>query len=70
MPTASLHSNYYLALMTFSVLLQCLKRLAEYINEQNQSIFVPRGLMITNPMDRGLRVVSFKVYACTCTYIK
>ena len=48
--------------MTFSVLLQCLKRLAEYINEQNQSVFVPRGLMITNPMDRGLRVVSFNLH--------
>ena len=46
----------------FSVLLQCLKRLAEYINEQNQSVFVPRGLMITNPMDRGLRVVSFNLH--------
>lgn len=61
-------SNYsilqYLALkMTFSALLQCLKRLAEYINEQNQSVFVPRGLMVTNPMDRGLRVVSFKLRA-------
>ena len=39
--------------------LQCLKRLAEYVNEQNQSVFVPRGLMIVNPMERGLRVVSF-----------
>ena len=45
--------------MYVSVYLQCLKSLAEYINEQNQSVFVPRGLMITNPMDRGLRVVSF-----------
>ncbi|PFX28411.1 golgin subfamily A member 7-like [Stylophora pistillata] len=40
---------------------KCLKRLAEYINEQNQSVFVPRGLMITNPMDRGLRVIEIVV---------
>ena len=43
----------------FFLPLQCLKRLAEYVNEQNQSVFVPRGLMIVNPMERGLRVVSF-----------
>ena len=43
----------------FFLSLQCLKRLAEYVNEQNQSVFVPRGLMIVNPMERGLRVVSF-----------
>lgn len=40
---------------------KCLKRLAEYINEQNQNVFVPRGLMITNPMDRGLRVIEIVI---------
>lgn len=40
---------------------KCLKRLADYINEQNQSVFIPRGLMITNPMDRGLRVIEIVV---------
>ncbi|EDO32344.1 predicted protein, partial [Nematostella vectensis] len=39
-----------------------LKRLTEYITEQNQTVFVPRGLMITHPMERGLRVVSFTPY--------
>ncbi|KAK3727041.1 hypothetical protein QZH41_012566 [Actinostola sp. cb2023] len=36
-----------------------LKRLSDYVTEQNQNVFVPRGLMITHPMERGLRVVSF-----------
>jgi len=49
------------------VLFQCLKRLAEYINEQNQNVFIPRGLMITNPMDRGLRVVSF--FSCSLFFV-
>lgn len=40
---------------------KCLKRLAEYINEQNQNVFIPRGLMITNPMDRGLRVIEIVI---------
>ena len=38
-----------------------MKKLAAYINEQNESVYVPRGLMIVNPMERGLRVVSFSV---------
>lgn len=38
---------------------QCLKRLENYIVEQNQNVFVPRGLMMTNPTERGFRVVSF-----------
>ncbi|CAH3175419.1 unnamed protein product [Porites lobata] len=46
---------------------KCLKRLAEYVNEQNQSVFVPRGLMIVNPMERGLRVVSFHEFYSVST---
>lgn len=34
-----------------------LRRLNEYVNEQNTSVFVPRGLMLTNPVERGLRVI-------------
>lgn len=44
---------------------KCLKRLAEYVNEQNQCVFVPRGLMIVNPMERGLRVIEIVIVNST-----
>uniref|UniRef100_A0A667ZGM6 Golgin A7 family, member Ba n=1 Tax=Myripristis murdjan TaxID=586833 RepID=A0A667ZGM6_9TELE len=46
-----------------------LKKIAKYIQEQNEKIYAPRGLLITDPIERGMRVVSFEcawlcVYAC------
>jgi hypothetical protein len=35
--------------------------LTEYVNQQNANVYVPQGLMIINPMERGLRVVSFEI---------
>ncbi|XP_014670202.1 PREDICTED: golgin subfamily A member 7-like [Priapulus caudatus] len=36
---------------------KCLKSIARYIQEQNKSVYLPRGLMIVDPIERGLRVV-------------
>ncbi|KPP63643.1 golgin subfamily A member 7-like [Scleropages formosus] len=36
-----------------------LKKIAKYIQEQNDKIYAPRGLLLTDPIERGLRVVSF-----------
>lgn len=38
---------------------QCLKKVAKFIVEQNERVYVPRGLLIIDPVERGLRVVSF-----------
>lgn len=38
---------------------QVLKKIARYIKDQNEKIFAPRGLLLTDPIERGLRVVSF-----------
>ena len=35
-----------------------MKKITKYITEQNDRVWVPRGLYITNPIERGLRVVS------------
>jgi len=32
---------------------------AKFIVEQNERVYVPRGLLIIDPVERGLRVVSF-----------
>lgn len=39
---------------------QVLKKIAKYIQEQNDKIYAPRGLLLTDPIERGLRVVSFQ----------
>lgn len=35
-----------------------MKKIAKYIQEQNEKIYAPRGLLITDPIERGMRVVS------------
>lgn len=35
-----------------------MKKIAKYIHEQNEKIYAPRGLLITDPIERGMRVVS------------
>lgn len=37
---------------------QVLKKIAKYIQEQNEKIYAPRGLLLTDPIERGMRVVS------------
>ena len=39
--------------------LQCLRKVAKFVVEQNERVYAPRGLLITDPTERGLRVVSF-----------
>lgn len=38
---------------------QVLKKIAKFIQEQNEKIYAPQGLLLTDPIERGLRVVSF-----------
>lgn len=40
---------------------QVLKKVSKYIQEQNEKIYAPQGLLLTDPIERGLRVVSFSV---------
>lgn len=48
-----------------SICVQVLKKIARYINDQNEKIYAPRGLLLTDPIERGLRVVSL----CSFNYI-
>ncbi|TSM12550.1 Golgin subfamily A member 7 [Bagarius yarrelli] len=44
-----------------------LKKIAKYIQEQNEKIYAPLGLLLTDPIERGLRVlVSFGTLAFPC----
>lgn len=44
--------------------MQVLKKISRYIQEQNEKIFAPRGLLLTDPVERGMRVVSFLAVLC------
>ncbi|OBS65149.1 hypothetical protein A6R68_06309 [Neotoma lepida] len=41
-----------------------LKKISRYIQEQNEKVFAPRGLLLTDPVERGMRVVSFQASLC------
>ncbi|XP_029572428.1 golgin subfamily A member 7 isoform X1 [Salmo trutta] len=39
-----------------------LKKIAKFIQEQNDKIYAPRGLLLTDPIERGLRVVEVTIF--------
>ncbi|XP_035675021.1 golgin subfamily A member 7-like [Branchiostoma floridae] len=39
-----------------------LKRIARHIQEQNENIYIPRGLQLVDPIERGLRVLEIVIY--------
>ncbi|KAM4582961.1 golgin subfamily A member 7-like [Fundulus diaphanus] len=39
-----------------------LKKIATYIMDQNEKIYAPRGLLLTDPIERGLRVVEITIF--------
>lgn len=40
---------------------KCLKRIAAYLDDQNETVYLPRGLLITDPIERGLRVIEVAI---------
>ncbi|KAK5908480.1 hypothetical protein CgunFtcFv8_016537 [Champsocephalus gunnari] len=39
-----------------------LKKISGYIHEQNEKIYAPRGLLLTDPVERGMRVLEISVF--------
>ncbi|KAK9529327.1 hypothetical protein VZT92_013429 [Zoarces viviparus] len=39
-----------------------LKKISRYIKDQNEKIYAPRGLLLTDPIERGLRVVEITIF--------
>ncbi|XP_056323101.1 golgin subfamily A member 7 [Danio aesculapii] len=39
-----------------------LKKIAKFIQEQNEKIYAPLGLLLTDPIERGLRVVEITIF--------
>ncbi|KAE8751850.1 hypothetical protein FOCC_FOCC001327 [Frankliniella occidentalis] len=40
---------------------KCLRKIAKFVIEQNERVYQPRGLLLTNPVDRGLRVIEISI---------
>lgn len=52
----------YIALMCMDTYYQkSLKKVRRYIEEQNQSIYMSRGVMIVDPAERGLRILEIDI---------
>ncbi|CAG2102640.1 unnamed protein product, partial [Medioppia subpectinata] len=41
---------------------KCLKKVSAFIDEQNDTIWKPRNLYVTDPIERGLRVIEIVIY--------
>lgn len=54
-----IYTSPFLTPLQLPVLFQVLKKISGYIQEQNEKIYAPRGLLLTDPIERGMRVVSF-----------
>ncbi|XP_020793533.1 golgin subfamily A member 7-like isoform X2 [Boleophthalmus pectinirostris] len=39
-----------------------LKKISRFIKDQNEKIYAPRGVLLTDPMERGLRVVEITIF--------
>ncbi|CAM4704245.1 golgin subfamily A member 7B [Lepidochelys kempii] len=44
-----------------------LKKIAKYIQEQNEQVYAPRGLLLTDPVERGMRVIEISIYEDRCS---
>uniref|UniRef100_A0A3Q1MEI3 Golgin A7 family member B n=2 Tax=Bos TaxID=9903 RepID=A0A3Q1MEI3_BOVIN len=44
-----------------------LKKISRYIQEQNEKVFAPRGLLLTDPVERGMRVIEISIYEDRCS---
>ena len=40
---------------------KCLKKVSRFIHEQNEQVWTKRGLLITDPVERGLRVIEISL---------
>jgi len=40
---------------------KCLKKVSRFVHEQNEQVWTKHGLLITDPVERGLRVVEISL---------
>ena len=40
---------------------KCLKKVSRFVHEQNEQVWTKHGLLVTDPVERGLRVVEISL---------
>ena len=40
---------------------KCLKKISRFVVEQNSQVWTKRGLLLTDPIERGLRVIEITI---------
>jgi len=40
---------------------KCLKKVSRFVHEQNEQVWTKRGLLLTDPVERGLRVIEISI---------
>ena len=40
---------------------KCLRKIARFVVEQNETVWTKRGLLLTDPIERGLRVIEISI---------
>lgn len=54
-------SGFECKISVFFYPLQCIRKVSKYIGQQNERIYNPKGLQITDPTYRGLRVIEISI---------
>lgn len=54
-------TGYLIYICTETHYEKCLRKVAKFICEQNDRVYRPRGLLLTDPTTRGLRLIEISV---------
>ncbi|KYQ49045.1 Golgin subfamily A member 7B [Trachymyrmex zeteki] len=54
-------TGYLISICTETHYEKCLRKVAKFISEQNDRVYKPRGLLLTDPTTRGLRLIEISV---------
>ncbi|KAM7408727.1 hypothetical protein PAMA_002446 [Pampus argenteus] len=60
--THNIHLSGLVAFCKHFLIKAVLKKISGYIQEQNEKIYAPRGLLLTDPIERGMRVLEISVF--------
>ncbi|KAL0114205.1 hypothetical protein PUN28_011487 [Cardiocondyla obscurior] len=54
-------TGYLISICTETHYEKCLRKVAKFVCEQNDRVYKPRGLLLTDPTTRGLRLIEISV---------
>ncbi|KZC14617.1 Golgin subfamily A member 7 [Dufourea novaeangliae] len=54
-------TGYLIYICTETQYEKCLRKVAKFVSEQNDRVYKPRGLLLTDPTLRGLRLIEISV---------